>query len=241
MSGQFLVGTGGQFREGNVFADRAGAVVAWLLTVGIERDGFSIREVARKRGVSVGLVQRVFETLVFRGVLKVEGVRTSKRFVMHQPQALMQDWLDQYSIVKKCKMYAYRSSYADRESALRILRKSKMRSKTALALHSAADAFGCANTNLESLELYLLDRSVRPELEMLLELEPQERGYEVLLIEPYYKTLLHLDTLVQSYSNVSPPLLTFLDLYHFPLRGLEQAEFMATRMPELNRIFARKR
>jgi hypothetical protein len=37
--------------------------------------------------------------------------------------------------------------------------------------------------------------------------------------------------------RISPPLLTFLDLYHFPLRGQEQAEFMAQRIPELKRIY----
>jgi hypothetical protein len=35
----------------------------------------------------------------------------------------------------------------------------------------------------------------------------------------------------------SPALLTFLDLYNFPLRGQEQAEFMAERIPELKRIY----
>lgn len=35
----------------------------------------------------------------------------------------------------------------------------------------------------------------------------------------------------------SPFLLTFLDLYHFPLRGQEQAEFLAERMATLKRIY----
>jgi len=36
---------------------------------------------------------------------------------------------------------------------------------------------------------------------------------------------------------VSPPILTFLDLYHFPLRGQEQAEFMAERLGGLKPIY----
>ena len=36
---------------------------------------------------------------------------------------------------------------------------------------------------------------------------------------------------------IAPPILTFLDLFHFPLRGQEQAEFMAERIPELKRIY----
>jgi len=90
---------------------------------------------------------------------------------------------------------------------------------------------------LNTLELYVLDPTVWAKLEEILELEPQERGYEVLLIEPYYKSLLNLDIGLGKGLRTSSALLTFLDLYHFPLRGLEQAEFMAQRDPELKRIY----
>ena len=55
-------------------------------------------------------------------------------------------------------------------------------------------SLGLKNTNLKDLELYVLDPSVRAKLENALQLEPQERGYEVLLIEPYYESLLNLDS-----------------------------------------------
>lgn len=83
----------------------------------------------------------------------------------------------------------------------------------------------------------MLDPLVRPQLERKLLLEPQERGYEVLLIEPYYKSLLKNTSDSNLDMNVSPSILTFLDLYHFPLRGQEQAEFLAERLPELKRIY----
>ncbi len=123
------------------------------------------------------------------------------------------------------------------EDLLEALRKTKLNQKVALALHSSAEAHGCKNTNLNTLELYLLDPAARPELEKALQLEPQERGYEVLLIEPYYKSLLNLS--MGSGKNVRncSALLTFLDLFHFPLRGQEQAEFMAERIPELKHIY----
>jgi hypothetical protein len=37
--------------------------------------------------------------------------------------------------------------------------------------------------------------------------------------------------------DICPLLLTFLDLYHFPLRGQEQAEFIAGRAQEMKRIY----
>ena len=136
-------------------------------------------------------------------------------------------------------MRTYRSGYQNREGLLEALKNSNLRNKVALALHSAVEAHGYKNTNLNTLELYMLDPLVRPQLEKKLILEPQERGYEVLLIEPYYKSLLKHPSDPNLDINVSPSVLTFLDLYHFPLRGQEQAEFMAERLPELKRIYKR--
>ena len=42
-------------------------------------------------------------------------------------------------------------------------------------------------------------------LEDVLQLEPQERGYEVLVIEPYYKSLLNLEIVSTNGVLSSPP------------------------------------
>lgn len=223
--------------EGNIYADKSALVLNWLLRTGLDRKEFSLREVAKDIEVSLGRVQRVFVHLVLMGILKTEGVRTAKKFSFKKPDVLLKSWLQHYSIVRKCKMWTYRSGLQGRGELLDVLKKSKSTQKVALALHSAAEAHGCKNTNLNTLELYLLDPKIRPKLEEILQLEPQERGYEVLLIEPYYKSLLTLATGSDKNMKVSPPLLTFLDLYNFPLRGQEQAEFMAERLPELKHIY----
>lgn len=126
----------------------------------------------------------------------------------------------------------------DKAEALQHLKRTGLNEKVALALHSAADAHNCSNTNLETLELYLLDTRARKKVESELQLEPQERGYTVLLIEPYYKELLNQER--EHKMTVSSSLLTFLDLYHFPLRGIEQAEYMAQNHPDLKRIYQKR-
>ncbi|HSX11778.1 MAG TPA: type IV toxin-antitoxin system AbiEi family antitoxin [Chlamydiales bacterium] len=219
--------------ESNIYADKSSLILDWLLRVGVRKPTFGLREVAKDTGVSVGLVQRVFASLVQNGFLLSEGVRTSKKFSLHNPAALLKSWLSQYSIVKKCKMRTYRSALRGRGEMLQALKGSDLDQKVALALHSAAEAHKCRNTNLNTLELYLLEPGIRSRVEEVLQLELQEKGYEVLLIEPYYKCLL-------SYNAVSPPLLTYLDLYHFPLRGQEQAEFMIERIPELKQIYKKR-
>ena len=224
----------------NIYADKSALVLDWLLRVGIDKDVFSLREVALDRGVSVGLVHRIFGVLVSNGILRTEGMRTAKTFSLKKPGLLFKNWLEYYSIAKKCKIRTYRSGFQGKEELLKALKKSKLSQKVTLALHSAAEALECKNTNLNTLELYVLDQTVRLELEDVLQLEPQERGYEVLLIEPYYKSLLSLDTGSDQSVSACSSLLTFLDLYQFPLRGQEQAEFMAERIPELKRIYKKE-
>lgn len=237
MKGRFLVSSNEDPAEGNIYADKSALILEWLLREGVKRQGFSLREAAKEIGVSVGLVQRVFGILVLKGFLQTEGIRTAKKFFFKKSKFLLESWLGHYSIAKKCKVRTYQSALSEKAELLDVLKKSKLGQKVVLALHSAAEVHGCKNTNLNTLELYMLDPAARSKLEELLQLEPQERGYEVLLIEPYYKSLLNLS--VDSDKNIKncPVLLTFLDLYHFPLRGREQAEFMAERIPELKGIY----
>lgn len=239
MKGHFLIASNEVFLESNIYADKSAVVLDWLLLIGIERKQISIREVARERDVSVGLVQRVFEVLVMQGFLQTTGLRTAKKFLLSRPQLLLKSWLDNYSIVKKCKMWTYKTAFSEKQEVLKALEESSLNRHVALALHSAAEAHGYKNNNLEMLELYLLDPSIRSELEQTLLLEPQEKSYEVLLIEPYYKNLLKIEEKQKKNTTlkISPTLLTFLDLYQFPLRGTEQAEFMAERCEELKRIY----
>jgi hypothetical protein len=237
MKGRFLVSSNEDPAEGNVYADKSSLVLDWLLREGLYRESFSLREVAKKAKVSLGLVQRVFNILVLKGLLQAEGVRTAKKFFFNKPKELLESWIEHYSIVKKCKIRTYRSALSGKSEWFKALKKSGLDQNVILALHSAAEAHSYKNTNLEGLELYILDPSIRSKLESALQLEPQERGYEVLLIEPYYKLLLKENRKEGKEIGICPILLAFLDLYHFPLRGQEQAEFIAQRAPEMKRIY----
>lgn len=237
MKGRYLVSSNEDPAEGNVYADKSSLVLDWLLREGLSKESFSLREVAKEARVSLGLVQRVFNILTLKGLLQVDGIRTAKRFSFNKPRELLESWLDHYSFVKKCKSRTYASALSGKSEWFKALEKSGLGSDVILALHSAAEAHGYKNTNLTGLELYILDPSIRAKLESALQLQPQERGYDVLLIEPYYKMLLKQNRKDGKEIGICPLILTFLDLYHFPLRGQEQAEFIVQRAPEMKRIY----
>lgn len=209
MKGRFLIKSNKNPSEVNIYANKSALILYWLLKKGEARESFSLREVAKELGISNGLVQSVFGTLVFKGLLQTEGIRTSKKFFFKKSKELLEDWLQNYSITKKCKMRTYRSSFSGREELLEVLKKSKLTQKVALALHTAAEADGYKNTNLNTLELYLLDSNNIGKVENILELEPQERGYEVLLIEPYYESVLKHEMKFSKNIAIAPTLLTF--------------------------------
>lgn len=239
MKGRYLIGSEESFISGNVYADKSSLVLEWLLTKGVGKENFSIREVARDLEVSVGLVQRVFEILVFNGLLSSCGIRTAKKFYLKKPDLLLKSWIEHYSIVKKCRMHTFRSGLEKKE-LLHALKQPALKQKVALALHSSAEAYGFKNTNLNTLELYIIDPVIKSDIRGILQLEPQERGYEVLLVEPYYKSLLKSGINIIKDVAVASVLLTFLDLFHFPLRGQEQAEFMAERASDLKHIYRKR-
>ena len=73
----------------------------------------------------------------------------------------------------------------------------------------------------------------RETLEEYLRLQPRDKGYDVLLIEPYYSAIVARKSERINMLPVSAPLLTFLDLYNFPVRGNEQAEHLIRKHPAL--------
>ncbi|MEI7488872.1 MAG: type IV toxin-antitoxin system AbiEi family antitoxin [Chryseobacterium sp.] len=217
--------------EVDVFADRSSLIMAWLLLRGVSIDSFQIREVSKEVGVSLGLVQKVFEYLTYKGWLKADGLRTSKSFSVKNASEIISAWVSKYDLSKKKRFYTYRSSLEKSELIQRI-EKSKLKNEVLLCLNSACEAHKRSFTNLKGLELYCLSAGSRESLVKSLQLEPQEYGYEVLLVEPYYKAMIESES-VGSWKlacsgklKATSPLLTFLDLYHFPLRGREQAEHL---------------
>jgi hypothetical protein len=60
MKGRFLVSFNEDPSEGNVYADKSSLVFDWLLREGLSKESCALREIVKEAGVSLGLVQRVF-------------------------------------------------------------------------------------------------------------------------------------------------------------------------------------
>ncbi len=218
----------------NIFSKR-GALIVYYLLQQTQESHFSINGVAREVGVSVGLTQKVISALVHSGIVEAKGQRTAKKYKLRDANKLLALWRDNYIITNKCKFYNYRCGY-DPDEVLKILSTNKIDADIVFALHTACLVSGYEFTNLNKTEMYLMQKDNRDTIEKLLRLEPVDRGYDVLIIEPYYDAILEKHAHNVEDKKLTPALLNYLDLYHYPLRGKEQAEHLLRRHPDLKHL-----
>lgn len=222
------------------FSKKGALALFWLLARrGVKPGGnaeFSINELARKVAVMPFTVHRVIQTLEYDGIIQAKGLNTKKRFYLADPKALLIRWLGQYQFQKKNKLWKYGLSDPKKFNTRR---EEFFEASVVPALHTAAQAvFHVGATNLRTTEGYLLDPKAIPSIVDNFGLIEQERGYDVLLIEPYYRGV------VARFSrDWNDPIwkqafavLNFLDLYTFPIRGREQAEALFRKTPALKSL-----
>jgi len=206
--------------EINIYSNKSSLILFWLLAYRdqIQKEGFSVNELARLTSTSIGLVHKVIKQLEYVGVVTSKGLRTNKKFYLKYPDKLLMDWVKEYNLIKKTKTKGF--AFFDTK-----LITGKL--DLVPALHTASvEYFKLKTTNLSLQEFYLLDWDKLPNISSQLKFVELDRGYEVLLIKPYYLTLIErVSNEAQKAKWIKPyALLTVLDLLHFPVRGLEQAE-----------------
>ncbi len=225
----------------NFFSKKGALALFWLFASQENGNGrnsqqFSINQIARETGVRPFTVYRIFKELEYEGIIKTHGLRTKKRFCLAEPKELMTRWLLSYQIQKKAVFHGYRVS--DPKNFNKVQNKI-IEYEGVPALHTAARMIYKARaTNLMNAEIYLRPRSSFDKIVHEYKLIELDRGYELLLIEPYYFGLVEHFYLKSKNPiwKAAYALLTFLDLYHFPLRGREQAEVLFRSVPVFRNI-----
>lgn len=210
--------------EIDVFSNKSSLVLFWLMThsSSFQNEGFSINELSRDIEISVGQVHKVIKQLEYIGVIDSKGLRTNKKFYFKKPSQLLVSWIKEYNLVRKTKTKGFSGMNT---------RMDFYNHKLDLipALHTAASkVFNLRVTNLRQNEFYLLNWEKIPRLIHELDLVELDRGYEILIIKPYYSALLEKFNADRSSEiwRQAFELLTILDLIHFPIRGIEQAEVL---------------
>ena len=216
------------------FSKKSGTALLWILAHQQYQRSFSINELGKTLNLSPGTVHRTLAVLAYEGIFSTSGLRTAKQYSLNNTKEHLKQWLQSYKVLQRTKKLQATSSDPSLLTKLNLLDLGIVP-----ALHTAArKTFHVGVVNIRSFEGYVLNWKKISSIASKLSLVEQDRGYDVLLIEPYYHHFVSL--YFENYNkpdwNSAYEILTFLDLYHFPIRGREQAEALFRKSSALKSI-----
>lgn len=208
----------------NPFSDRGSLILRTMFDAGPERV-WSVRELAEAAGVSLGLVSYVSSALAHRDLIKVQAAGRAKSIQLTDPVAVIEQWTRVYDW-KRNTAVAFHAPVGSTPRFLRRLPEIFEDRRWALTLQAGASLVA-PHASWDLVHLYVDAEKADELLEI-----GQRQGWEagaggkVVLMAPFYKTSVwHGSRRIRDLPVVSN-LQLILDLWHYPIRGREEAEHL---------------
>jgi hypothetical protein len=192
------------------------------------------RDFEKEFGVGRARAAAVLSALRVKGF--VGGIRSGRlaHSVLQNKEELLEEWLKVYKFELN-EAHLYYSAREDILSRLREYFAAKNESKKyALTLHTGAN-FITHYVNTPTIYCYLSAEKFKNaslDLRQSLDLKELKKGGNIYLIKPYYKNTAFFNTQTIKGYNVVSDLQLYLDLYHFPQRGRDHAEYLLKTLKE---------
>ena len=185
------------------------------------KKNWSIKFLSEHTHVSLGYTHRVVEKLLDEKFLHRNN---TYRLELHDPERLLNDWRETYSYTQNT-IHGFFTFEKNKEMFFKKLvhTTNSYQIQYALTLHSGA-SFIAPYVRFTDIHFYVFSSSIEI-LKEKLDLRPVESGANLYLIEPYDSGIFLGKQTVNELSIVSNIQL-YLDLYNYPKRGREQAEFL---------------
>lgn len=221
----------------NIFSDKATIVIRAMLSLPDKK--WVARDYKSEFGVGRARAAAVLSSLRKKGF--IGGIRSGRLAynVMQNSKTLLDEWLKFYSFEMN-KIYLYYSSPQD---VLPRLKKYFDANKNpygyALTAHTGANLI-TNYVNTQTVYCYLKGDTfddVSLDLRQTLDLKELKKGGNFCLIKPYYKNGAFLDNQTIKGYNVVSNLQLYLDLYHFPQRGRDHAQYLLKTLKEEGKSF----
>jgi hypothetical protein len=216
----------------NIFSDKATIVIRAMLSQPDKK--WVVRDYENEFGVGRTMSAAVLSSLRKRGF--IGGIRSGRLAynVMQNSKALLDEWLKFYNFEMN-KIYIY---YSAPQNMLPRLKKYFAAKKNpcgyALTLHTGANLI-TNYVNTPTVYCYLKGDAfddVSLDLRQSLDLKELKNGGNFYLIKPYYKNGVFLDNQTIKGYNIVSSLQLYLDLYHFPQRGRDHAQYLLKTLKE---------
>ena len=210
-----------------VFHDKASLVLRAMLREPELK--WVARDFVKECDVSIGLASKVMKELRSRGFIKGKDRGRLAEATLRDQDEIVKQWVNFYSVEKNQVSVLYSE---DKEILTRLRdhfkNKDEKGTPYALTLHSGANL---ATGFVRDPNVYFYMQSERftenvLKLRQALNLKELKLGGNIFIFNPHYKNSIFFGLRsVQGYPVVSN-LQLYLDLFHFPQRGLEQAEML---------------
>lgn len=204
---------------GNPFSDRNSLLVRVLLDA--PGRAWGIRALAAEAGVSPGTASKVVRRLALEGLVEAPAGRAPLR--VPDPRALLRRWTRAYDW-RRNEMAAFHAPIGDVSRFLRRLPDAFGDRRWGLTLHAGASLVA-PHASWERVHAYVsVERAAELyEVARRQGWPPAEDG-RLVLIRPYYRHSVWRGLRSVDGLPVVSDTQLVLDLWHYPLRGMEQAE-----------------
>jgi DNA-binding transcriptional regulator YhcF (GntR family) len=209
-----------EIRKGrNPFSDKASLLLRAMLK---KKKFWGVRELANAVRLNPGYVSRMFKELEDLRYL----MRLNSKAKLKNQKSILEDWIHHYDY-KKNNFLKYHCLAKSPQEIIDKLKKMNISAKVNYALGFHAGAFLISPyAAFNEVHIYISDEKSSGFFKTKLSLKPVAQGANVLLVSPYYKHSVFYDMQKINKLMVVSDIQLYLDLYHYPLRGLEQAEHL---------------
>lgn len=183
---------------------------------------WGVRELAELVNLDPGFVSRMARELEKRNYV----VRSNSKLKLRDPKSALEDWVHEYDY-KKNREFGYFCLGKSPDEILVKLRNVNIPEKIqyALGLHAGAN-LASPYAVYKEVHIYVLNQDSIDFFVKRLKLKEVQQGANVIFLLPYYKHSVFYDKQKIRGLWVVSDLQLYLDLYNYPIRGLEQAEHL---------------
>jgi hypothetical protein len=221
-----------------LLGDKANIIIRAMLSQPDKK--WVARDFEKECGVGRARAAAVLSALRAKGF--VGGIRSGRlaHSVLQNKEELLEEWLKVYKFeLNEARLYY--SAHEDILGRLKDYFAAKNEPKKyALTLHTGANLI-TSYVNTQAIYCYLPDenfKSASLDLRQALDLKELKTGGNFYLINPYYKSATFFNTQIIKGYNVVSDLQLYLDLYHFPQRGRDHAEYLLKTLKEEGKSIA---
>lgn len=212
------------------FADKSSLVPRTLFSHGEERR-WTVSSLAQAAGVAPSTASYAVRALAEREILEVHREWRKKFLRLVDRRALVKEWAREYSWRRNVQV-PFQAPVGSPSRFLPRLPRLMPELRWALTLQAGASLLA-PHATWERIHLYANLRSPQAALDLGVELgwKPEERGPLVLMV-PHHRSSVWFGLRRADGLPVVSDLQLILDLWHYPLRGREQAEHLLARVQE---------